>query len=319
MDTSQTPLNSPTPQGGETPMEQSILDWQNWLLAAGRSRTTVSAYSWDVHALAKRYPTLTPFDYKLSDLNRYQAERRLADVGDSARKRSVSAARSFFGYVCGKSKSPARTLPVPRVKVLKHIPRTLTWDQVGAVLATCETTQARGLRNLALICLLMESALRNAEVCRLEMAKVDLAGHRLRVVTKGGREQSGSFDGLTAEYLAAWIIARADFAQSTTKTLFCSVGGLTPGAPLTPEGLRGIFRKIGAAAGLADGFSPHDLRRSCATLKTQLGAPTRTIQVGGRWSNLREVETYTRSISLDDFEKFSIVGHVLGSNVKPPV
>lgn len=293
-------------------MDQSIRDWENWLLAAGRSRTTVSAYAWDVRALAKRYPGLSPFDYKLADLNRYQAERRLAEVGDSARKRSVSAAKSFFGYVCGK-KSPAARLPVPRVKLLKHTPRTLTWEQVSAVLAACETTQARGLRDLAIICLLMESALRNAEVCRLELEKVDLAGHRLRVVTKGGKEQSGSFDGLTAQYLGAWIAARPDFALPSTKTLFCSLGGLTPGAPLTPEGLRGIFKKIGKDAGLPDGFSPHDLRRSCATLKTQLGAPTRTVQVGGRWNNLAQVETYTRAISLDDFERYSIVGHVLGA------
>jgi site-specific recombinase XerC len=197
------------------------------------------------------------------------------------------------------------------VKVLKRTPRTLTWDQAAAVLAVCETTRARGLRDLAIISLMLESALRNAEVCRLELAKVDLIRHRLRVVVKGGKEEDGAFDALAAEYMAAWIVARREIARPDTKTLFCSVGGLTPGARLTPEGLRGIFRKIGREAGLSDGFSPHDLRRSCATLKTLLNAPTRTVQVGGRWSALREVETYTRSISLDDFERYRVVAHIL--------
>ena len=299
-------------------MAQAITDWVNWLLAAGRSTGTVSAYEWDVRALARANPQMAPFDYRAPDLNRYQAERRLAGVGTSARKRSVVAIRSFFGHVCGR-KSPARSLPGPRVE--RHQQRVLDWDQAGAVLAACETSRARGLRDLALICLLIESGLRNAEVCRLELSKLDLDRRRLVVVVKGGKEGVGSFDPITAQYLTAWIKAREEIALPETKTVFCSVGGTTPGHPLTPEGLRGIFKKIGAAAGLVDGFSPHDLRRSCATLKTRLGAPSRVVQVGGRWSNLREVETYTQAISLDDFASYSVVGRLLGdsSAVKPDV
>lgn len=302
-------------------MEQAIVDWRNWLLASGKSQATVTGYEWDLRALARRYPALEPWGFKIADLNRYQAERLVAGVGDQARKRSASAMRSFFKFACG-TKSPAKTLPVPRPK--RRAQRVLDWEQAGAVLAACETTTARGLRDLALLCLMMESALRCSEVCRLELKKVSLEQRRLTVLVKGGHERQGAFDQVTAEYLAAWIAVRAQFAQPDTGTLFCSVGGLTPGKPLTPEGLRGIFRKIGQAAGLTQGFSPHDLRRSCATLKTRLGAPSRTVQVGGGWSNLKEVERYTASISLDDFERYSPVTHLLrppapAPNVKPGV
>lgn len=305
-------------------LEIAVVDWVNWMLSANRSITTTTAYRWEVRALGKRYPELAPRDFRLADLTRYQAERRLANVGDSASKRAASAFRSFFSFACGK-KSPAKSLPVPTVKALKRKPRTLTLEQADAVMGVCESTRARGVRDLALIALMLESALRNAEVCRLELAKVDLEHHRLSVIVKGGKEEAGSFDALTAQYLAAWINLRRDIAQPATKTLFCSVGGLTPGAPLTTAGMQAIFKVLGKAAGLTDGFSPHDLRRSCATLKTQLGAPTRTIQVGGRWSALREVETYTRNVSLADFERYSIVQHLYGqptvgtSNVKPGV
>lgn len=290
-------------------MEQSIGDWCNWLLAAGRSEATVAGYRWELQRLAAAFPKLGPFDYRLSDLNRFQAERRLSGIGDQARKRSVAAQRSFFRYICGR-KSPAAALPAPKVK--RRAQRVLDWDQAGAVLATCETTTAKGLRDLALLCLLIESGLRAAEVCRLEVAKLDLTRRRLSVVTKGGHEGVGAFDALTAEYLAGWLQARAAIALPDCRTVFCSVGGLTRGGPLTPRGLRQLLAGIGKAAGLPAGLSPHDLRRSCATLKTRLGAPSRVVQVGGRWANLREVERYTATISLDDFAGYSPVGHLLG-------
>lgn len=289
-------------------MDQAISDWQNWLLAAGRSATTVPAYVWDMRALHKRYPELAPVDYKAADLHRYQAERTVAGISPSARKRAAASFRSFFAFTIGKRKSPARALPFP--KVARNPQRVLDMDMASRVCAACETTSAGGLRNLTIICLLLESALRNAEVCRLEVAKLDLVKRRLSVVVKGGREEKGSFDQVTAGYLAAWLQVRAEIALPDTKTVFCSIGGLTPGTPLTPGGLRCIFRQVGKAAGLAEGFSPHDLRRSCATLKTRLGAPSRTVQVGGRWKNLKELETYTQDISLDDFEQFSIVAQL---------
>lgn len=310
---SPTPLLLPGLQGPpdepNPAMKQAVLDWRNYLLAAGRSTTTVEAYVWDVRALAKRFLVKSPADYRVNDLTQYQAERRIAKIGASARKRAAASFRSFFAFACGKSKSPARKLPFPQVKRTEQ--RVLDWDQAGAVLAACETTTAIGLRDLAIVCLAMESALRCSELCRLELSKLDLEHHRLRVIVKGGEEEKGSFDALTASYLAAWIVARKGIALPDTKTVFCSVGGLTPGKPISPGGLRCIFRQIGKKAGLAEGFSPHDLRRSCATLKTRLGAPSRTVQVGGRWKNLLELETYTQDINLDDFEGYSVVRQLM--------
>lgn len=289
-------------------LAQAVTNWKNHLLAAGRSQTTVEAYVWDVRALARRFPDKSPLDFRVTDLTEYQAERRLAGVGASARKRAAASFRSFFAFTCGKSKSPARKLPFPKVQRTEQ--RVLNWDQAGAVLAACETTTAVGLRDLAIVCLAMESALRCSELCRLELSRLDLEQRRLRVTVKGGHEGVGSFDPLTASYLAAWIAARKTIALPETKTVFCSVGGLTPGKPLSAGGLRCIFRQIGKKAGLA-AFSPHDLRRTAATLKMRLGASSRVIQVGGRWANLAEVETYTQAISLDDFEGFSPVAHLM--------
>jgi integrase len=63
---------------------------------------------------------------------------------------------------------------------------------------------------------------------------------------------------------------------------------------------------------LSHGFSPHDLRRSFATLSSRLGAPSRIVQVAGRWSDLKMVEGYTQSLEASDFMPYDPVSRILG-------
>ncbi len=81
---------------------------------------------------------------------------------------------------------------------------------------------------------------------------------------------------------------------------------------LTPCGLRCVFRNLGAAAGLAK-FSPHDLRRTFATLATERGAPSRLVQEGGRWSDIQMVERYTRTVQLSYLAKFLPMAGMMGA------
>jgi integrase len=46
-------------------------------------------------------------------------------------------------------------------------------------------------------------------------------------------------------------------------------------------------------------ISPHDLRSSFATLSTIYGAPSRTVQLAGRWSSIEMVEHYTGNLRLE--------------------
>jgi integrase len=106
---------------------------------------------------------------------------------------------------------------------------------------------------------------------------------------------------------------RGRVASASVRTVFVSLGGTRPGSPLSPRGLGKICKSLGSRAGLAE-LSPHDLRRSFAHLALRYGAPTRTVQIAGRWEQLRQVETYSRDLALDDFDPYSPVARLLATN-----
>jgi len=288
-------------------MKQSTEDWLNWL-RVDKSAATVAGYAWEVGALARAAPEKGPLDFGAADLARYLAARRARGASDATIKRAVAAFRSFFRHVCGNA-SPAQAIPFPRVKRRRQ--RTLTDDQMLAVLAACDTSAARGTRDLALMCLMVDSGVRAAEVCRLRLADVDLQEQRFVVVVKGGDEREGGFTAATGSYLAAWLDQRGRFLKPSTATLFCSLSGKTKGASLTTDGLRAIFRVIGRRAGLAR-FSPHDLRRTFATMALRSGAPTRIVQVAGRWEDVRMVERYSQEINQSDLNRYRPIERLLG-------
>ena len=280
--------------------------WTDWLYLEGRSKDTIAGYTWEVRKLIAHYPDKRVDDYTREDLIAFLAWRRQT-CGDAAINRAVCGLKAFFKFA-RPGRSPAEGIPVPRPK--KRAKRTLTHQQAFTVMAGCDTSRPRGVRDLALIALMLDTGLRAAEVCRLELRAVDLEHCTFTVTVKGGQEKNGVFSQETAAFLAAWIPVRETVALSETKTLFTSVGGLKPGCPLTTDGLRRIFHCIGRAAGL-DYFSPHDLRRTFATLATLMGAPVRLIQLAGRWDDINQVVHYTRALQAKDFAPYSPVSGLM--------
>ena len=94
---------------------------------------------------------------------------------------------------------------------------------------------------------------------------------------------------------------RKEVAKPEVPTLFVSMGGNRPGTALTPDGLRSIFRALGAKSGLPN-LSPHMLRRTFATLAIRQGASSKLVQVAGGWSSLLMVERYAQAIKPEDYQ-----------------
>lgn len=292
---------------GET-VQTAICDWLNEFEISGYSAETIRVYRWQVGQLAKRVPHAHAADYTRADLVQYIADRKRAGWAEASRKIAVNAIRSFFAFTCGK-RSPARTLPAPRPK--PKLQRTLTAAQAFAVLAACDTQTIRGVRDLALLCLMLDTGLRASEICRLKVTDLDLERRRLTVLVKGGKLGDGVYTDYTAMQIATWLVSRGKVAADGVAELFVSIGGLTPGHSLSGSGLRVIFRWLGKAAGLS-ALSPHDLRRTFATLTIRNGAPTRLVQLAGRWDDLALLERYTAALDAADIEQYLPVGRLMG-------
>jgi site-specific recombinase XerD len=236
-------------------------------------------------------------------------------------KQAVSAARSFLRWAAQEKlakKKLAKILKLPRIKKRKQ--RTLRAAEVERLLIEAALVRTRGLtvtnaqavavRNTAIVSLLFDSLLRANELCTLRLADLDLAGRKLVTIIKGGDEADACFSSATAERLRAWLAVRQ--AAAGVATVFVSLGGNTPGQPLTPRGLRIIVKHLGERAGV-DGVSPHTFRRGGATQAVLLGASTRALQEMGRWADIQNVERYTQDLDVADvYDRYSPIGHLDG-------
>jgi len=283
--------------------------FSGWL-AFNRAPSTCEGYIYDLRGFGAwldlaGIPSARDITYQ--NCIDYLAEKRRGGVGVNALRRVTWAIKCWLWYEWGRTDAhPAADLKPPRAK--KSIQRTLSPYKLLSVLGSFDTSTAQGIRDLAMVALMADSGLRSAEVCRLRLDHVDLDELRLVVEIKGGDDGVGVFSRTTAGYLSRWVEARAGLARCPE--MFCHS---YHGTHLTTGGLRAIFRRIGKDAGLP-AFSPHDLRRTMATIATQLGAPSRVTQLGGRWASIEQVEDYTRVLAAEAFRRYSPVEAVMGTD-----
>ena len=283
-------------------MQITIQNWLNELKVQGLSDETIRAYEWQIQKLVAALPQKTPIKkIKRKMIVTYLAERRETGWGDSTRKLALNAMRSFFKYAVGETKSPVRDIPIPRPK--KKLKRTLTERQAYDVLTLLDTSSPTGVRNLALLTIMLDTGLRAKEICAIRLDQLDLESGTLIVKIKGGDDGIAVFTDYTANCVRMWLAVRETSAMKDVKTLFVSIGGNTPGQSLTKEGLKCIFRAIARQVGL-EKFSPHDMRRSFATLATIFGAPTELLRIAGRWNDLDTLIRYTQAVRAVEIKKY---------------
>lgn len=285
-------------------MQPSIESWCNYL-SLQLSPTTIKAYAYELTRLAAHFHNRDLCALTFDNLTAYLSHRRETGAGQSAIYRATNAIRSFYRFHLGAD-SPAQRLPLRKPPLRRQ--RSLTFEQVSDLLASIDTSSPIGRRDLALVSFAIDTGFRATELCRITDQAVDL-DHRLAyTVIKGGQMGFGAFSVETGVYCATWRADRASIARSDN--FFVGFEGHRRGEPLTPDGLRCLMRRLGRRAGLP-ALSPHDLRRTFATLTTLLGAPSRLVQVGGRWADLKLVERYTQAISPDAIAPYSPISAAL--------
>lgn len=220
--------------------------------------------------------------------------------GGCSRWLRFCAIRSFLRWGWGDGHAGLR-LKVPRGVCAPG--RALTPDLASLLLDWFDRSTPKGIRDIALASLLLDSGLRAAEVCRAEMHYLYLKQRRLSVIGKGGDWRDVLFGEITTGLLRNWLEVRGDFANAKCRTIFVGISGRKPGSGLTPGGLKAIVRDWGVGAGIGP-LSPHDFRRGFATMAVNAGASSRLVQVAGGWQSLEMVELYTQSLELESFRRF---------------
>ncbi|MBX3003662.1 MAG: site-specific integrase [Anaerolineales bacterium] len=172
----------------------------------------------------------------------------------------------------------------------------------------CDTDQPLGKRNLAIIWMMLDTGFRCAEICNLELSNLDLANHSATGLVKFGRWRTARFSAHTAQVLANWLEVR----PARGPHVFTPV--MNTKQRMTEAGMRNMFRKLGLLSGIGP-FSPHDLRRTFATLSIRNGASLQAVKEAGGWKNTEMVLHYTRAITGEEIVPF-LPGNVLVSKAQ---
>lgn len=227
----------------------------------------------------------------------------------STRHSAIAAIRQFCRWWFGATHPVLSELRIRRASPGPQ--RTLTAAQLARLLESFDSRPS-GIRNLALVTLMADTGLRASEICSLELKHLHMEDSYLAVICKGGQWGYATFFEYSKSCLARWLCVRETCALPSVHTVFCSV---KEGKPLSRDGLRTIFRRMGQSAGLGL-ISPHDLRRTFATLASQAGAPDRVIQVAGRWSSIGMVQRYTQALQGKALRPWSPVNRIMGIDAR---
>lgn len=197
----------------------------------------------------------------------WAAERREAGDASATVARRVSSVLTFYKWARHEGLTAANPEPFRRPKVNHDDGDVLglTREQYQAVHA-----EATAPRTRALIVLLGQCGLRISEALGAEITDVrEQSGHRvIRVTGKGDRPRTVTIPASAWRDVSAYIGAR------TGGLLFTTRGGRRWDRRDAYE----TVVKVGRAVGL-EGFHPHQLRHTAATLMLEAGAPLDRVQL----------------------------------------
>jgi site-specific recombinase XerD len=193
-------------------------------------------------------------------------------VPRGAARRQVG--RAERGGLLGHLAAPRPTSKL-RVRQPRKLPKGLDAEQATALLDSF-----RSWRDKAIAGLMLLSGLRSAEVLALDVSDVDIPRGWALVTGKGDKERRVPVDAEVAGLIQTYLLLErpgADGEGPAASRLFLVAKGPNRGRPLTPEGLRAVFRYHRELAGVTDGH-PHALRHSFGTALAEAGTDLAVIQ-----------------------------------------
>ena len=174
----------------------------------------------------------------------------------------------------------------------KKLPVVLSDAEVNALLSRISPKSDTGLRNRAMLQVMLGAGLRVSEVVALMPSDIDLDRGMLRVNRgKGAKDRVIPVDGETLGWLRAWAERRKRLGLNARSPFFCSKRNR--GKPLTPRYVQWLVARLAEAAGIEKKVTPHVLRHTYATRMLRRGLDLREVQELLGHSNVATTQIYT--------------------------
>jgi integrase/recombinase XerD len=162
-----------------------------------------------------------------------------------------------------------------------RVPKTLSEEQVDALLSAPDANTALGLRDKAMLELLYASGLRVTELVKLKTLHVSLNEGVLRIMGKGSKERLVPFGDMARDSLTDYMQNARGVLLGAKQTddLFVTTSGPKAGTAMSRIMFWQLIKKYAVLSGITAPLSPHTLRHAFATHLLNHGADLRSVQV----------------------------------------
>ncbi|MBR4628717.1 MAG: tyrosine-type recombinase/integrase [Ruminococcus sp.] len=212
----------------------------------------------------------------------------------------IIAARQFFTWteVEGIYPNIAEHLKGARID-REHKKDYLTAAQVKAILETIERDTLTGLRDYAMLVLMVTCGLRTIEIARANIGDLrTAAGQTVLYIQGKGHEEKADYVKVTAQVekaIRAYLKARGKAADS--EPLFTSTSNNSRGKALTTRSISGIVKTRMQNAGYdSERLTAHSLRHTAVTLALLAGEDITEVQQFARHANIATTQIYNHAL-----------------------
>jgi integrase/recombinase XerD len=290
----------------EIPEEQQlpldVEEWLSWLATErGRATSTLAAYRRDLRRwwlwLQQQSRSLIEADE--ASIETFVGHLRSQGLAPATVARATVAVRSLYRFLADEGSlaaDPGADVAAPHVPAA--LPKALTEEQVGGLLAAVVGDDPVARRDRAVLEVLYGTGLRISELVGLSLGDVDLGEHLLRAFGKGSKERIVPLGRHAEEALDSWLSPAGRGAlepqqwarRGDAEAVFLN----RRGGRLTRQGAWLVVKRYGEAVGLSAELSPHVLRHSCATHMLDHGADIRAVQELLGHASISTTQIYTK-------------------------
>jgi len=276
--------------------DQALLDAftdQLWL-EDGLSRHTLDSYRRDLAQFSgwlEQAARKSLLRAERSDIERYLSL-RFVQAKPRSISRLVASLRRFYRHALRESKITADpTLQLDSPKLPRSLPKSLSEDDVVALLNAPPTEEPLGLRDRAMLETLYATGLRVSELVGLKVSEVSLDMGVVRVMGKGSKERLVPLGEEALDWIRRYLgQARPLLLQGKpSHSLFVTQRG----AAMTRQAFWYLIKRYALQAELHKPISPHVLRHAFATHLLNHGADLRVVQILLGHSDTSTTQIYT--------------------------
>ena len=212
----------------------------------------------------------------------------------AARARKTSSLKSFFRYLTVKvnklSYNPTEALDAP--KKAKTLPKYLTLEESLQLLESIDGEYKE--RDYCMMIFFLNCGMRVSELCGINLSDIN-SDHMLKIRGKGNKERILYLNDACVSALESYLQVRPVDGVKDKNALFIS----SRNSRITQRGVQLLLEKYMKKIGLGgQGYSPHKLRHTAATLMYQKGGvDIRTLQAILGHSDLGTTQIYTHVAS----------------------